>query len=370
MPEELLHRREVRAEHEEDAGVRVTNVVKAHVAPLRDGPELHAAARAGPKRGVRVLLVVAAALPPTLVPEARDVARPPERAAQDVLRLPGLRPHLTAVVWKEVRPLEALERVLEERHQLLGDPDRPVLLVLRVAPAVARACRDEPPLEVHVVLEEPAELTLAEAGEDRGREDRALVELERGEEREHLVGPEDLGLVVRDRARADLLGGVLAEPLARLLRPVEGADEVLAEVVDGPRRELGFFALQEELDVAGEHVLEELRRERGAREVLANRVAVARVRFAPLRVGVEPPLEQVRDRPFLRVERDRSEPEPLALDLDLLLVELELDGLLRPVAGGDRNPHASRVLELEPVAALVREDRAHLVLLPPRPDQG
>jgi hypothetical protein len=122
------------------------------------------------------------------VPVARDEADAPQRATEDILRLPGLGPHRAALVGEEIRPLEPFQRVREER--------------------------------------------------------------------EDLAGPEDLRLVVRDRARADLLGRVLAEPLARLLRPVERADEVLAEVVDGPRREVVVLLLEEELDVAAQEVLE------------------------------------------------------------------------------------------------------------------
>jgi hypothetical protein len=104
--------------------------VEADVASLRNGPQFHAATRALAERGVGVLLDVTAPLPTALVPVPRDDPGAPERPAEDVLRLPGLGPHRAALVGEEIRPLEPLEGVFEERDQLLGDANRAVLLVL------------------------------------------------------------------------------------------------------------------------------------------------------------------------------------------------------------------------------------------------
>jgi hypothetical protein len=77
-----------------------------------------------------------------------------------------------------------------------------------------------------------------------------------------LLRAEDVADLLGAAPRPDRLGGVRAQPLARLARPVEGADEELADVVDGRGRELALQRLEELLDVHRPDVLERLRRER------------------------------------------------------------------------------------------------------------
>ncbi|HET9599658.1 MAG TPA: hypothetical protein VFP65_29055 [Anaeromyxobacteraceae bacterium] len=122
------------------------------------------------------------------------------------------------------------------------------------------------PRQVQVLLEEAAQLSLPQSGGDRGREDDALVEVELQEERQHLLRPQDLDHRLRDLPRLDLVRGVAAEPLSRAPRLVEGADEVLADVVDRLRREVAVLRLEQPLDVARPDVLEALRRERRREE--------------------------------------------------------------------------------------------------------
>ncbi len=97
-----------------------------------------------------------------------------------------------------------------------------------------------------------------------------LHEIERRVERQRL-GLEPLSLNPEGWTVADLLGAapgpyrlrrVHAQPPPRLARPVERADEELADVVDGARGERALHRLEELLDVAGADVLERLRRER------------------------------------------------------------------------------------------------------------
>ena len=144
VAEQALHRDEVRAEHEEHTPIRVPHVVKADVADLPGRPELHRALRARAQRRVRALLAVAAPLPTADVLVAGDDLGALERAAQDVLRLPELRPRRPIGVREEPHPWPRLECVGQERDQLLGDAHDTLPLALRERPRVAAAHREEP----------------------------------------------------------------------------------------------------------------------------------------------------------------------------------------------------------------------------------
>jgi len=120
---------------------------------------------------------------------------------------------------------------------------------------------DQAPRRVQVLLEEPAQLSLAQARGDRRREDHALVRVELEEERDHFFRPQDLDDRLGYAPRLPFLGGVRPEPLSCAPRLVERTDEELANVVDGLRREVALLRLQELLDIARRHVLEPLRRE-------------------------------------------------------------------------------------------------------------
>jgi hypothetical protein len=61
--------------------------------------------------------------------------------------------------------------VLDERHELLWEAHHPLILALRERPVVGVADEEESAREVEVVLAEPTQLALPEAGHDRGRED-------------------------------------------------------------------------------------------------------------------------------------------------------------------------------------------------------
>jgi hypothetical protein len=102
-------------------------------------------------------------------------------------------------------------------------------------------------------------------------------------------------------------------------RRVEGAREVSAQVVQGLRRDFGALRLQEGLDATGGHCRERQRGQVGAEEVLPDGARVGGVGCARLRVGVEPPLEERRQRAatVLRERHLHAEPDPFGPALEL-----------------------------------------------------
>jgi len=272
--------------------------------------------------GVGPVLGVPAGLPAADVRVPGDDAGALEGAAQDVLGLPSLGPHLPLLVREEPPAGIRAERVLEEGDELLRDRHNPLLLALREGALVGTPRDEEPVGEIDVALLEPAQLALTEAGEDGGGEDEALLGGERREEGEHLFRREDVHDCFWDPASLHVLRRVGPVPLPGLPRLVECADEELANLVDGGWRELPLLRLEQLLDVASLDMLEELSGDRRAEDVVADRALVAHVRRVMAAVGVEPPPHHVPDRPALQVLGARNEPEPLALDFQLLLVQL------------------------------------------------
>jgi hypothetical protein len=106
--------------------------------------------------------------------------------------------------------------------------------------------------------------------EDRCREHRPLIRLERRKERRELLRPQDVADLLAAAPRAHRLGGVRAEPLAGVARPVEGADQELPDVVDGAGRVVPLHRLEELLDVTGLDVLERLVGQRRHEDLAAN----------------------------------------------------------------------------------------------------
>src|SRR5207248_2212272 len=146
-----------------------------------------------------------------------------------------------------------------------------LLATLRPRAPVRTADGDAPAADVDVRFEQPAQLTLPQPREDRGREDRPLTRRECGEQRHYLFGREDVVMRVRNLARLHHLGGIVAEPLVRLGGLVERADDELSDVVNRLRRERTLLRLKQALDIALRDTLERTIRHRGLDDVALDR---------------------------------------------------------------------------------------------------
>jgi len=159
--------------------------------------------------------------PINLVVESRyDVAR-----YQLVLRVTNRGSDTSLAVREEPQTGQRLQCVLEKGDEFGCDAHHALLAPLGPWPAIRAADRDAASGEIDICLEQAAQLALPQSGEDRCGEDRSLFGRERGEERDHLFRSQDVVVGIGHLPWLHELSRVVAEPLVRLARLVEGSND-------------------------------------------------------------------------------------------------------------------------------------------------
>ncbi|HVV51108.1 MAG TPA: hypothetical protein VHO06_15675 [Polyangia bacterium] len=234
-----LHEPGVRAAHGEQAAGRVPQVVEADWPDHLGHPQLVVLLVAGalPEARIGRCLDVATSRLPALVAVAARQPRLAERAAEDHLELRGLRVHRPVLARKHQLARRDTERVLEVRPEFAGDRNRVAALALRRDAIVGALDHDDADLEIDIRLAQPEQLTLAEAGVDRRREEIAPLRSEGGEDERNLVEAQKVGQALGHHPPPHAVDRVRARHQALADRRLERAPHELAQVVQALRPE-------------------------------------------------------------------------------------------------------------------------------------
>jgi hypothetical protein len=188
VPQDPRHRGKVRAAHHQQRRRRVTQVVEPDVAHLRFRPEQVPMRRTAPRIGVGRREAVAAALLAADVLEVRRDAGLAQRAAQDARQVVVVAKPTAVLGRKHIRTLGRPDGRLQEGEELVGDGHDILATSFCRVSAVRMPHKNKPLRQPHVFGAQAEQLALAQAGVDRGGEQRPPCRRQCRQHARHLVG--------------------------------------------------------------------------------------------------------------------------------------------------------------------------------------